>query len=729
MSMRILTNYSDAKDFLALAAEAGDANRSALGFWPASVYAEAALAGRLWVATSEDGTYLGHLLFGGKYPDLKVFQLFVSPGQRGKGVGVALIEALVGFGENHQYIAVTAKVAADLPANEFWEKMGFSCTRQIAGGRTSGRVINIRVRYIKSPLLFEVDPGSLSKSASISYGSVPALRSSVYALDVNGIIDLVKHRQRYDEICCLIRAGFNHLLRLVVTDEASRELLRSSASDVSGNLAVEVLSQVPALPGVERSTLEPLMEKLRLVVFPRRSRERRRALQDESDLFHLATCVHYRISGFITSEKAILRASEGLRRDFDLEVLSPSDFLEPEIGWVPGRQELKVDVSGGEISFSPFEESTRPAVERFLGSLGLPDEDVTCALEPGASGNARKRLAIVIDGELGGFASWGEPAKLRPQVNLFFFLDERRPNAERIIEHVLETVSRDSSTVGIYGIDLRHGAWQVRTREIALARGFRLRADGIKAASSLYKIALFGFADFANWKRFAADLRRLAQVDISEKIPSYEEASTSGVKVIHGPRRSPAMLKIFDLETIISPGLLLLPGRGGLIIPIRESYAEDLLSRRNPQTSFLPAQEALLRIEKAYFRKPRQLDLFSKGTPVVFYVSGGKSGKRRGPMAALCFGRITSTARVNVAEASLRYERQGVLSRSELLATADEEGGLHVFTFDNVVPFCRPVGFRRLKELGCIDGANLVTVRSVSYESLRMLLCEAFGLG
>jgi hypothetical protein len=95
-------------------------------------------------------------------------------------------------------------------------------------------------------------------------------------------------------------------------------------------------------------------------------------------------------------------------------------------------------------------------------------------------------------------------------------------------------------------------------------------------------------------------------------------------------------------------------------------------------------------------------------------------------MAALCIARITSTAVLKVDEAMFRYERQGVLSTTELERVADKTGRLHVFTFDNVVQFRHQISLNQLKELGCADDANLVTARPLSPEGLQALLRDAF---
>ena len=47
---------------------------------------------------------------------------------------------------------------------------------------------------------------------------------------------------------------------------------------------------------------------------------------------------------------------------------------------------------------------------------------------------------------------------------------------------------------------------------------------------------------------------------------------------------------------------------------------------------------------------------------------------------------------------------------------------LCVTEFDNLLKFRNPVPLARLKEIGCADGANLVTARALSYDSLQKLI-------
>jgi hypothetical protein len=205
-------------------------------------------------------------------------------------------------------------------------------------------------------------------------------------------------------------------------------------------------------------------------------------------------------------------------------------------------------------------------------------------------------------------------------------------------------------------------------------------------------------------------------------MPGYEEVSTSGISLRRPQKSGGDLVGLIDLETLFSPGIFVFPGRAGALIPIRQHFAEDLLGSMGNQMSFLPGKEALLRAEKAYFRSPRGSNSLSKGTPVIFYISGHRKGLKE----AVGCARITSSAVVSIDDASVQYARQGVLERYELEKVA-RQGWVHVFTFDNWLRFPRPVDYESLKALDCVGRANLVTIQKLGYEQLLKILSEGFS--
>ena len=82
MTERILKTPVEVECYIDQVRSLGDANRSALGFLPASAYTETAMKGCLWVAVDQTNkALLGYLLSGGTYPHLKAVRWNISSSQ------------------------------------------------------------------------------------------------------------------------------------------------------------------------------------------------------------------------------------------------------------------------------------------------------------------------------------------------------------------------------------------------------------------------------------------------------------------------------------------------------------------------------------------------------------------------------------------------------------------------------------------------------------------------
>jgi hypothetical protein len=78
----------------------------------------------------------------------------VAAEHRKHGIGRLLIQTLLTLLEEKQYFSATARVAADLDANGFWQSLKFEIVATKSGGATRGRTINVRARQFNSPSLF-----------------------------------------------------------------------------------------------------------------------------------------------------------------------------------------------------------------------------------------------------------------------------------------------------------------------------------------------------------------------------------------------------------------------------------------------------------------------------------------------------------------------------------------------------------------------------------------------
>jgi hypothetical protein len=506
----------------------------------------------------------------------------------------------------------------------------------------------------------------------------------------------------------------------MVTHEAQLELLRSHRRHGDADPLLEFLKELPILPPVSSEILDPIVERLRPLVFPEPDRSQKRAAQDLSDLRHLATCIHQGLTGFVTAEHALLRASRRLWETFKLEVLSPLDVLDQDEAVSPKALPVTALVADRQLHIHPLHDSDRECIANYLAELGIGDKVVREVCSHGPRGRERTGLCARVEGRLIGVGAWDRPSALRAERNCWLYVTEDEPGAVRFVDHVLESAIASHPTLEPGRIYLHHAVFQTITRTTAIQRGFRATTGMVGEDTSLVKVTHSGVVLPEHWANFRSAFSRLTGMELPRRMPRFEEVTDTGLAVIQKSRGDRLTIGYFEFDTMISPGGILYPGRRGILIPIRQPYADELLVGIKAQLSLLPSKEALLRIERAYFRSTKRADAIQKGCIAVFYVSGWKGG---GKVAVAC-ARITSTAVLEVAEVKKRYARQGVLSEKELDAISGKLGTVHAVTFDNLLIFPNPVPFSRLKELGCVGGANLVTIESIESENLSRLLRE-----
>jgi GNAT superfamily N-acetyltransferase/predicted transcriptional regulator/predicted nucleic acid-binding protein len=716
----ILKSYADVSGFIDIVQSTADKNKKALGFLPKSAYHACALQGKLWIAIEpKNQIYLGYLMFGGKYPTLSIRQLFIDKDHRRQGVGKQLVHELIKYGENYSYLSISARVASDLAANSFWVKQGFKLIRQVPGGKTNDRTINIRLRELASPALFDYRYEEYStKPEDLSYSGKPLSITPSYVIDLNVLFDVIKKRPRRQEATRIIKAGFANHVRVCVTAEFSGELERHTQNN-QNDPVLEIAKTLPTLPKVDLKPLSNLRSELCPMIFPHKASIAELSDNDKSDLVHLASCIHHKVDGFVTSEKSILRSSEIIRDTYNLDILSPQDFAQSDLSDVIEDFELKAMIEDYEIQISSARESEREEIEEFLIRLGITEDQVRSIWEPGSTASSRRRICVRSDHVLIAVASWDSPASLNIHTQLYLFVNESHPAAIKVIDHLLELVSRDACPNQLRRTDLYIAPGQDHTKQTALDRGFRqnLDAKDTSPSGSLTKISYRGTVDRCSWINFAKKFKELTGLSLPEKMPTLEEFVHTGVMIESKRFKKRINVKLFDFETLLSPALFLCKDRNAIILPIRKLYADQLLSNFRIQYEMFPSKEALLYVEKAYFKHPRNAKYFHKGQPIIFYVSGRNGGHK----AAVGHARLTYTEILSIEEILIKLSRQGVLSREEMSSYMDSSHRIHAITFDNFNLFNQSVKFADLKKSGLVSKANLVTAETISYKQLNLL--------
>ena len=720
MNETIIDAPAEVTAYLDQIRDLADAKRDALGFLPATAYEEAATKGCLWVAIEGTAKKLrGYLFFGVRFPRLRVYQVYVCPEFRSSGTARTLIEKLKSYGEDHDYLTITARVASDLPANGFWRNLGFNIISRQSGG-SRGRTINRYALALDVPSLFGRGQ-PVSEATKQALHVRPVLETRSYVIDLNVLFDVLRDRDQGEAIRVL-SMGFDSDMRLAVTSEFTKELERHSPG--SDDPVLKLARALPTLPQPRQEVLNPLIEDLRRQGLSTGSpKTGRRAANDASDLIHLASCIHHRVYGFITRDGAILQRAEELHAKYDLRIISPADLWEPfEDSWTR-RERMTAVVGQQEIEVAAFDERDRREVERFLGGVGIPLGDISTCLAP-ATTVFPKTISVVRTGQrIVGIGSWADRPGAGRESVARLYVDEDSQYVDRIVDHLLEHSINQGAHGRLSRLDLKIGPGQVKIRDVAIKRGFCPPDFGSGATSeTLSKVSMKGVVTERNWRSFRNSFKEATGRELPSRLPRYEELVNTGVVLDAETTSRPVTVSLFDFETMISPGVLIYPGRKAVMVPIREQYARELLSLTKGQPSFLADREAVLRLERAYFLAPGRHRLLSRGTVIVFYASSKRC-------EAVATGRVTFSGTMTKRQAVLNLCRQGVLTEEEIERKSNRHDEIGAFTFDNLAVFRKGIAYRELKRLDCIGGANLVTAQELPHDKLRLIVERAFDSG
>ena len=121
-----------------------------IGFIPKPSLERYRDAEQLWVA-DENGDPCGFLVWGNGWPVLRVYQVCIQYDAKRRLHGAALIGRLLNKAEREGYDRISCWVADDIPANDFWEAMGFRKAGERQGGKKRGRKHNAWVYWCKAP--------------------------------------------------------------------------------------------------------------------------------------------------------------------------------------------------------------------------------------------------------------------------------------------------------------------------------------------------------------------------------------------------------------------------------------------------------------------------------------------------------------------------------------------------------------------------------------------------
>lgn len=713
----VLKSFEEVAPYIYRAQEGADAERDALGFLPPNAYRQAGEQGKLFVAVNAESEFLGHLWFGGVFPHGKVMQIYTVPHYRNQGIAQALIEELIDHAQNRSFLSLSAKVASDLSrANAFYGRMGFQIVGTLSGGKTRDRLIYRRVRDLDTPSLFDLmAPGDREHVPSLGISGGYESKTPIYAIDLNVLFDVSKQRVRGEDAGLVFNAGFRNDIRPVIAEEFIEELQRSS-ENFPADPHLQIALQMPGLPMPKRQDVTGIEAELAGVIFPERNNQGILTAQDKSDLKHLATAIHHKVAGFITSENAILRAHDYLQFKYGLDVLGVSDFadiMSSDENDLEPKQIVRSE--GTELSFSPLTDAGLNDARKFLDDLHVPSQTRGDALDLGDSISSQKHIILIGQSGIISFASWSVTKTPRKCASVFLCADEVSPAAKVAIEHTLERVCREASAGAPVRIRLHILPGHPVTRKLGLAHGFRPEPGQEEYGTILHKVAIGGVLDERSWEATRRSLKSLARAELPSSIPRFKSADQRiQIKTSSGE----VVIVLQDLETLLSPALFLLPERPGVVVPIKRVFAEELLGTGR-QFSLLSAPEAVLLKERVYYCTPRAEHLLVPGTIILFYESSARGGSK----SIIAAGRVKESRILTVDEVNSDTRRRGVL-RTDTFKHIGTSSRKLAITFDNIMAFENPVSLDRLREIGCVDRANFVTAKRIEPDQVISIIHE-----
>lgn len=674
---QILRSREETTPYLPDIVQAADANPKALGFLAHGVYRDAIERERIWVAVA-DGRFCGHLFFGGVTPVLKVKQLYVDLSYRRRGIARSFVEQLVIFAQENGYGSIRARVAEDLDANDAWERLGFTIGRVVQGGRTTGRQLLVRFRRVM-PAGSQLNFLALCDRSNRDLGQIKALglpvnRSECYTLDLNVWMDFLLDRHPFDSAArALIVQASRGLFRLRITDEFQREA-RRTAVDRDTDPLLRVALEWPTLPPQDASSIEQFIGELRPLVFPDRSIESRRAAQDQSDLRHLAISIRGGATGFVTRDRALLRAGDRIRETYGFQIVAPSDLIEEEPADVFVSPPLGMGEGDGALLLEEISRqhlSARAFVER------------GAAVRPGwhrrVDAESEGRVCL-IDGRVIGVVHWVITTGKAPEVELIVAgageLDEdgRRQAFDVLVGWLLLRVR---PSVGMTRVLLRVDleTTQEFSRDLERAGFFPTERPG-----DFVRFVLGSPLSVEAW----SDVSAVVERELGARSTWLGNAA-EGPVLRFVTAEGQLELDRFAFETRFGLTAQTLAERSGWYVPITEPLRDELLPLPR-QPALFRRRDASWRMERVYFRSP-QKPWPEAGDIILFYVSGS--------LGVVGFARCTASLATDVGEARERFGRQAVIEPEK----AARDGRVHCIAFDNYAPLPRPIDVNRLRAM------------------------------
>jgi ribosomal protein S18 acetylase RimI-like enzyme/predicted nucleic acid-binding protein len=704
-----LVPVQDVDTLLAMAGQIqvlADSEREALGFLPEMAIREAISRKRVIALLANVGSkneFAGYLLYSGVFPHAKVQQIAVVPQCRRFGVAGALMRTFLAELEVRGFMTVRADVAADLPsALAFYARHGFEIVRERSGGKARGRTILVHARELETDTLFSISNRVPSTGVELGLRRRSAGQSPLFALDLNIFLDLVRNRQHSDQARRLFGAALAHDIRVAVSDEFVRELRRNSI-DVSNDPLLQMALNMPRLPSAEINDQAQLQEKVHDLVFVRRGLRNSGTVQALSDARHLAHAAIARATAFVTRDAALLDSRDELIRNFGIDVISLDEIVELlPVDEIPSAAAAVVGAG------FQAQVSSRDDAEKYLR-----ENNVATAANSllAAVSDANFIWNVTQDQRVVALGWLSLERSIMPVGKLLVHSRPEHQSSSLFSDYLLDLLVREACKGGPVTLELEQLPGQSMVHSIARSQGFTKGP-----ASRLIKIAVGKPLVAPSWSASAKELQRRTGFTLPANFPTNADAIVAGYN-----QDSAGLLRLDELENLLSPTIIVWPGRAGVIVPITKRYADELLgTNRQQRLSFIESMDASFLTKRAYINSPKSAKLMRPDMPIIFYES---KRDRQGVGAVVAVARIVDAVISKKHEISREDRRRLVVDN---IADFSKGEDVLLTTFDNLIQLPKPVPVKRLRELEAVGRANLVSPVELPSEKIAQILAEGW---
>ena len=690
-----------------------DSEKNGLGFLPEQALRDGIDRRKMLILLDRSGEQerlVAYLFYSGVFPKAKVQQIATVETYRQQGMSSILIRQLVTELEKLGYMTIKADVASDLDsALAFYAKNRFERVRTQTGGASRKRQIVVHVRNLETETLFtrvtdtehEIDLGIRRRSA----GDAP-----FFALDLNVYFDLVKNRVHSKYARRLFRAAMAHDIRLAVADEFVKELRRTSDEETNDPI-LQLALQLPRIPPADITEHKTLTEQLHDLIFEQSGAPSAGNPQALSDASHLAHATLARASAFVTRDGKILDARSALIQRFGIDVVTVEEVL----SILPPDQVRDSTMPHKGRGFDCIEANCE-MVRNYMSSQSLPSQMICeFAAESKYSVDCIKRV-ITKDGDVLACAVLLAPRTTNPVCRMIIHVRPEAFDGELYTDHLLDVLLREASSTAATTVELERIAGQSALVRLAKARGF-LRQP---STSNLAKIVVGHPITATNWISAFQELRIRTGLKLPHKMPEGDQAEAFPISTIQNQSIN---ISLKGLEDLLGPTLLIRPDRNGVIVPITKDYSKLLLGA-DPQMSLglMDDKDAAFFSKKAYVNTPRAANAMRPEFPILFY----ESKRSNGVGAIVAVGRIVDSVILGKQDIPDDTLRRLVVEDVADFSTSED---VLVTSFDNLFVFPNLVSFRVLRNMGAVDGSNLITAQEVSGQIVTEILDKGWGNG